>query len=101
VNAQDGGSPLLTLLREASQRGWMQAYRSELPGVYSDYRGQARPAGAVPGIWWIAGRVAVVAGWAVAGGGCGRGLRECLRGTAPLWRRGAPGVGGRVSRRSG
>ena len=30
---------LLMLLREASQRGWMQPYRSELPGVYSDYIG--------------------------------------------------------------
>ena len=30
---------LLTLLREASQRGWMQPYRSELPDVYSDYIG--------------------------------------------------------------
>jgi transcriptional regulator with XRE-family HTH domain len=30
---------LLLLLREASQRGWMQPYRSELPGVYSDYIG--------------------------------------------------------------
>lgn len=28
---------LLTLLREAGQRGWMQPYRSELPEVYSDY----------------------------------------------------------------
>src|ERR1039458_4109092 len=26
---------LLTLLREASQRGWMQHRRTELPGVYS------------------------------------------------------------------
>lgn len=30
---------LLTLLREAGQRGWMQPYRSELPDVYSDYIG--------------------------------------------------------------
>jgi transcriptional regulator with XRE-family HTH domain len=30
---------LLTLLREAGQRGWMQPYRSELPEVYSDYIG--------------------------------------------------------------
>src|ERR1017187_2789117 len=30
---------LLTLLREASQRGWMQHRRTELPGVYSDYIG--------------------------------------------------------------
>lgn len=30
---------LLTLLREAKQRGWMQPYRSELPEVYSDYIG--------------------------------------------------------------
>ena len=30
---------LLTLLREASQRGWMRPYRSELPDVYSDYIG--------------------------------------------------------------
>ena len=28
---------LLTLLREAKQRGWMLPYRSELPAVYSDY----------------------------------------------------------------
>jgi transcriptional regulator with XRE-family HTH domain len=28
---------LLTLLREAKQRGWMLRYRSELPVVYSDY----------------------------------------------------------------
>src|ERR1700722_14828451 len=28
---------LLTLLREASQRGWMRPYRSDLPEVYSDY----------------------------------------------------------------
>ncbi len=30
---------LLAVLREAGQRGWMQPYRSELPGVYSDYIG--------------------------------------------------------------
>jgi transcriptional regulator with XRE-family HTH domain len=30
---------LLTLLREAGQRGWLQQYRSELPEVYSDYIG--------------------------------------------------------------
>ncbi len=30
---------LLTLLREAGQRGWLQQYRSELPDVYSDYIG--------------------------------------------------------------
>jgi transcriptional regulator with XRE-family HTH domain len=30
---------LLTLLREAKQRGWMRPYRSELPEVYSDYIG--------------------------------------------------------------
>jgi Domain of unknown function (DUF5753) len=30
---------LLTLLREAKQRGWMQPYRSDLPAVYSDYIG--------------------------------------------------------------
>ncbi len=30
---------LLTLLREAAQRGWLQQYRSELPDVYSDYIG--------------------------------------------------------------
>jgi transcriptional regulator with XRE-family HTH domain len=30
---------LLTLLREAAQRGWMRPYRSELPDVYSDYIG--------------------------------------------------------------
>src|ERR1035437_525521 len=28
---------LLTVLREAGQRGWMQPYRSELPAIYSDY----------------------------------------------------------------
>src|SRR5260370_33352595 len=28
---------LLTLLREAAQRGWLQQYRSELPDVYSGY----------------------------------------------------------------
>ncbi len=30
---------LITLLREAGQRGWMQPYHSELPEVYSDYIG--------------------------------------------------------------
>src|ERR1039457_718060 len=30
---------LLMLLREASQRGWMQHRRTELPGVYSNYIG--------------------------------------------------------------
>jgi transcriptional regulator with XRE-family HTH domain len=30
---------MLTLLREAGQRGWLQQYRSELPDVYSDYIG--------------------------------------------------------------
>jgi transcriptional regulator with XRE-family HTH domain len=30
---------LLTLLREAKQRGWMLPYQSELPAVYSDYIG--------------------------------------------------------------
>lgn len=30
---------LLTLLREAGQRGWLQQYRSELPEVYADYIG--------------------------------------------------------------
>ena len=30
---------LLTLLREVGQRGWLQQYRSELPGVYADYIG--------------------------------------------------------------
>jgi transcriptional regulator with XRE-family HTH domain len=30
-------SELLAVLREASQRGWMQPYRSELPEAYSDY----------------------------------------------------------------
>jgi transcriptional regulator with XRE-family HTH domain len=30
---------LLTLLREAGQRGWLRQYRSELPDVYSDYIG--------------------------------------------------------------
>ena len=30
---------LLTLLREAKQRGWMLPYQSELPVVYSDYIG--------------------------------------------------------------
>jgi transcriptional regulator with XRE-family HTH domain len=30
---------LLTLLRDAGQRGWMRPYRSELPDVYSDYIG--------------------------------------------------------------
>jgi transcriptional regulator with XRE-family HTH domain len=28
---------LLALLREASQRGWMQPHRSDLPEIYSDY----------------------------------------------------------------
>jgi transcriptional regulator with XRE-family HTH domain len=28
---------LLTVLREAGQRGWMQPYRSDLPEIYSDY----------------------------------------------------------------
>jgi len=27
---------LLTLLRKAGQRGWLQQYRSELPEIYSD-----------------------------------------------------------------
>ncbi len=30
---------LLTLLRAAGQRGWLQQYRSELPDAYSDYIG--------------------------------------------------------------
>jgi transcriptional regulator with XRE-family HTH domain len=30
---------MLTLLREAGQRGWLQQYRSELPEAYSDYIG--------------------------------------------------------------
>jgi transcriptional regulator with XRE-family HTH domain len=38
---------LLLLLREASQRGWMQPYRSELPGVYSDYIGFEEEARAI------------------------------------------------------
>jgi transcriptional regulator with XRE-family HTH domain len=38
---------LLLLLREASQRGWMQTYRSELPGVYSDYIGFEEEARAI------------------------------------------------------
>jgi transcriptional regulator with XRE-family HTH domain len=38
---------LLMLLREASQRGWMQPYRSELPGVYSDYIGFEEEARAI------------------------------------------------------
>ena len=38
---------LLTLLREAAQRGWMQTYRSELPGVYSDYIGFEEEARAI------------------------------------------------------
>ena len=37
--AEPRRSELLTLLREASQRGWMRPYRSELPDVYSDYIG--------------------------------------------------------------
>jgi transcriptional regulator with XRE-family HTH domain len=37
--AEPRRSELLTLLREAGQRGWMQPYRSELPEVYSDYIG--------------------------------------------------------------
>jgi len=32
-------SELLTVLREAGQRGWMQPYRSDLPETYSDYIG--------------------------------------------------------------
>lgn len=28
---------LLTLLKEAGQRGWMRSYQSEIPDVYSDY----------------------------------------------------------------
>src|ERR1039457_6603461 len=43
LDLYDAGEPrrgeLLTLLREASQRGWMQHRRTELPGVYSDYIG--------------------------------------------------------------
>lgn len=38
---------LLMLLREASQRGWMQPYRSELPEVYSDYIGFEEEARAI------------------------------------------------------
>jgi transcriptional regulator with XRE-family HTH domain len=38
---------LLMLLREATQRGWMQPYRSELPGVYSDYIGFEEEARAI------------------------------------------------------
>jgi transcriptional regulator with XRE-family HTH domain len=38
---------LLLLLREASQRGWMQPHRSELPGVYSDYIGFEEEARAI------------------------------------------------------
>jgi transcriptional regulator with XRE-family HTH domain len=38
---------LLTLLREAAQRGWMQPYRSELPEVYSDYIGFEEQARAI------------------------------------------------------
>jgi transcriptional regulator with XRE-family HTH domain len=38
---------LLMLLREASQRAWMQPYRSELPGVYSDYIGFEEEARAI------------------------------------------------------
>jgi transcriptional regulator with XRE-family HTH domain len=38
---------LLLLLREAAQRGWMQTYRSELPGVYSDYIGFEEEARAI------------------------------------------------------
>src|SRR5215467_1699110 len=28
---------LLTVLREAGQRGWMRPHRSELPAIYSEY----------------------------------------------------------------
>jgi transcriptional regulator with XRE-family HTH domain len=37
--AEPRRSELLTLLKDASQRGWMRPYRSELPDVYSDYIG--------------------------------------------------------------
>jgi transcriptional regulator with XRE-family HTH domain len=46
--AEPRRSELLTLLKDASQRGWMRPYRSELPDVYSDYIGfedQARSIG--------------------------------------------------------
>lgn len=36
---QEQRAELLTLLREAGQRGWMQPHRAELPAVYSDYIG--------------------------------------------------------------
>jgi transcriptional regulator with XRE-family HTH domain len=34
---QERRADLLALLREASQRGWMQPHRSDLPEIYSDY----------------------------------------------------------------
>src|SRR5580658_4789448 len=37
--AEPRRAELLTLLRDAGQRGWMRPYRSELPDVYSDYIG--------------------------------------------------------------
>lgn len=36
---EQGRGEMLTLLREAGQRGWLQQYRSELPEAYSDYIG--------------------------------------------------------------
>src|ERR1700722_6963113 len=32
-----GKAELLTLLKEAKQRGWLRSYSSEIPEVYSDY----------------------------------------------------------------
>lgn len=43
----DKRTELLSLLREASQRGWLQPNRSELPEVYSDYIGFEAEAGSI------------------------------------------------------
>ena len=38
---------LLTVLREASQRGWMQPHRSDLPDIYSDFISFEAEAGSI------------------------------------------------------